>query len=115
MLKLFIRGFAFCFLCAFVAEVIVLATVTGERPLHQHARLSEATALNLLQVVMEGTEEVEEETVEAKLELDLSVIQVVRGYYSSNRMESSVRNFRCHMDLFSRLIPVYTAIHSFVI
>lgn len=115
MLKLFIRGFAFCFVCAFVAEVIVLATFTGDRVLHEHAQLSESKALNLLQVVMEGTEEVEEETVEPKVELDLSVIQVVRNHYSAIRMESSVRNFRCQMDLFSRMIPLYTAIHSFLI
>lgn len=115
MLKLFIRGFAFCFLCAFVAEVIVLATVTGDHPNHQHASVSEAKALSLLQVVMEGTEEVEEETVEAKLELDFSVIQVIRDYHSASRMESSVRNFRCQMDRFSSLVPVYTAIHSFLI
>ena len=114
-MKVFLRSFVFCFLFAFVAEVIMLATVSGDAVRHSRQVISEAKTVTLVQVIMEETEELEEESGSSRLELDLTDALLIHHAHAASRFESSVRNFRSQMQLFSRIVPVYTAIHSLLI
>lgn len=113
MKKVVLRLFAFCFICAFVAEVIVLATV--DHADHHSTVISTPSSVSLLQVMMEETEEVEEESSQPRLVFDLGKALRAQHDVHCARLESSVRNFRSGMQLFSGSLPVYTAIHSLVI
>jgi hypothetical protein len=115
MMKVFLRSFAFCFLFAFVAEVIMLTTISGDASRHSRQVISEAKAITLVQVIMEETEELEEETGTSRIELDFADVLFIHHGDAFSRFESSVRNFRSQMQLFSRIVPVYTAIHSLLI
>lgn len=81
---------------------------------HRH-HITQETTLSFFTQMMEECEEVEEETGGFRLELDLSDVTAVHRDLRVLRNASGARNFRSSMLRFNHGVPLYTAIHSFLI